>query len=110
MPDIIHLLWQEARLDSELNLGTDHPNGTDVENSLKMEDAIELGLLKFALFGVVSNQPAKFCLPCGGGSRRPTYEKESWVTKSKLRRTGGELVRHDPTSCPLSRDVLRQCP
>jgi len=107
--DIIHLLWQEARLDSDLNLDIEHPNSRDVECSLKIEDQIELGLLKLALFGVAFNQPSKFCLPCGV-SRKPKYVEQSWVTTSKLRRTSGELVRHDPETCLLCRDVLRKCP
>mmetsp|Transcript_22730 Transcript_22730/g.41699 ORF Transcript_22730/g.41699 Transcript_22730/m.41699 type:complete len:278 (+) Transcript_22730:123-956(+) len=114
LQDIIHLLWQEARLDDELKLDIEHPNGTDIECSINTsgrDDQIELGLLKLALFGVAFNQPSKFCLPCGSsGSSKAQYDKKSWVTTSKLRRTSGELVRHDAENCLLCRDVLRSCP
>mmetsp|Transcript_11047 Transcript_11047/g.24347 ORF Transcript_11047/g.24347 Transcript_11047/m.24347 type:complete len:334 (+) Transcript_11047:852-1853(+) len=112
--DIIHLLWREARLDedNELKPDIEHANGTDVESAIQHEDEIELGLLKLALFGVALNQPAKFCLPCfgGGGSSKPKYDEQSWVKKSKLRRTAGELVRHDAANCLACRDVLLKCP
>ena len=100
--DIIHLLWREAQLDyDEVKLEIEHPNGGDVESvvecSIKYEDDIELGLLKLALFGVALNQPTtKMCVPCFG--ERPAYDETSWV-KGKLRRTNGELVRHDAKSC-----------
>lgn len=114
LQDIIHLLWQEARLDDELKLDIKHPNGTDIEcsiNTTDRDDQIELGLLKLALFGVAFNQPSKFCLPCGSsGSSKPQYDEKSWVTTSKLRRTSGELVRHDADNCLLCRDVMRSCP
>ena len=98
LEDIIHLLWQDARLDSELKLYIEQPNSADIECSLNIDhyDQIELGLLKLALFGVIMNQPSgmsKFCLPCG--SPRPAYDEKSWVTTSKIRRTNGELVRHE---------------
>ena len=100
--DIIHLLWREAQLDyDEVKLEIENPNGGDVESvvecSIKYEDDIELGLLKLALFGVALNRPTtKMCLPCFG--ERPAYDETSWVM-GKLRRTNGELVRHDAKSC-----------
>lgn len=112
LQDIISLLWWEARLDDggKLRVGTTSSaaSADDIERSLRAADLIELGLLKLALFGVACRQPSKFCLPCGGG--KPQYDEGSWVTTSKLRRTGGELVRHDPETCPLCRGVLRRCP
>ena len=110
--DVIHLLWKEARLDNDLKFDIEHPNGRDIECSIKHEDEIELGLLKLALFGVALNQgPAKFCLPCIGSSKsKPKYDESSWVKKSKLRRTNGELVRHDAENCLACRDVLLSCP
>lgn len=65
-------------------------------------DLIELGLLKLALFGVSLNQPSKFCLPC---RNKPVYSEESWTTKSKMKRTSGELVRHELDKCPLCQNV-----
>ena len=96
--DIVHLLWREAQLDyDELKLEIEHPNGRDIECSIKYEDDIELGLLKLALFGVAFNQPTtKRCVPCF--YEGPRYDETSWV-KGKLRRTNAELVRHDAKSC-----------
>ncbi|KAL3811308.1 hypothetical protein ACHAXA_005394 [Cyclostephanos tholiformis] len=98
LEDIIHLLWQEAQLDyDELKLEIEVPNGRDIECSIIYEDNIELGLLKLALFGVAFNQPrTKMCMPCFGAG--PNYDEMSWV-KGKLRRTNGELVRHDARIC-----------
>lgn len=101
---IINLLWREARIDAELKLDIEYSNGADVECSITCEDEIELGLLKFALYGVVLNQPAKMCLPCNS---RPQYDALSWVSTSKLRRTSGEMVRHDAETCFACKDVWR---
>lgn len=112
LQDIIHLLWWEAGLDDgaipRVEMARPEASINDIECSLRKADGIELGLLKLALFGVACRQPSKFCLPCGDG--KPRYAAGSWVTTSKLRRTGGELVRHDAGTCPLCRDVLRRCP
>lgn len=115
LEDIIHLLWQEARLDGdEVKLDIENANGTDIESSINTQsnDQIELGLLKLALFGVAFNQRSKFCLPCfgGGTSSKPKYDDKSWVATNNLRRTNGELVRHDAANCLLCRDVLLPCP
>ena len=106
---IIKLLWQDARLDKEIKTDIEQHNGQDVECSIKLDDEIELGLLKLALFGVSLNQRAKFCMPCGSSSK-PRYDNMSWVLKSKLRRTNGELVRHDAMTCLACRDVSMTCP
>ena len=103
--DIIHLLWREAQLDyDDIKLEIEHPNVKgDVECTINYDDYIELGLLKLALFGVAYNQPiTKMCLPCFGSGctgGSTDYDESSWVMKSKLRRTSGELVRHDVDNC-----------
>lgn len=101
--DIIQLLWREAQLDyDDVKLEIEHPNVKgDVECNITYDDHIELGLLKLALFGVTYNQPiTKICLPCFGGTGGSTgYDESSWVMKGKLRRTSGELVRHDADNC-----------
>ena len=110
LDDIIHLLWREARFDDgSLELDIEDPNNGKTDSD---DDQIELGLLKLALFGVAFNQPSKFCLPCGigGGNTKPQYDDDSWVITSKLRRTNGELVRHDADNCLLCKDVSMLCP
>lgn len=105
--DIIHLLWREARIDNELKLNIEYTNGSDVECSINYKDEIELGLLKLALYGVALNQSAKFCLPCFDS--QAIYDARSWVNNNNLRRTTGEMVRHDAESCLACRDVWRSC-
>ena len=109
--DVIHLLWKEARLDDSLKFDIENSNGRDIECSIKHEDQIELGLLKLALFGVALDGPAKLCMPCIGSSKsKPKFHESSWVKKSKLRRTNGELVRHDAENCLACKDVTLSCP
>lgn len=100
--DIIGLLWEEARLDDNmLTMRVDGSESTDET------DLIELGLLKLALFGVAFNQPSSmYCLPCC--NPKPVYTDSSWATKSKMKRTSGELVRHVAEECPLCKNV-EQC-
>lgn len=98
--DMIHLLWKEARLDNELTLEVDKVN------SQEDTDLIELGLLKLALFGVSLNQPTglkKYCIPCL--NPKPMYSETSWTTKGNMKRTSGELVRHDVEKCPLCQNL-----
>ena len=103
--DIVHLLWREARIDNELKLDIEYTNGRDVECSINYEDEIELGLLKLALYGVTLNLPAKLCVPCFDS--QPEYDAMSWVSKSNLRRTTGEMVRHDAETCLACKNVWR---
>jgi len=103
LEDIIALLWDEARLD---NISEEQASITDVESSLD-NDVIELGLLKLSMFGVAMNQPSwfsKYCVPCR--QPKPEYDENSWVTTCKLKRSRGELQRHDPKTCLLCRDVV----
>ena len=102
MEDIIHLLWKEARLDYD---GSNFDIEADIDNG---HDLIELGVLKLALFGVAFNQTSKLCLPCSGNSK-PKFDENSWVITSKIRRTNGELVRHDSDSFLLCRDTSATC-
>ena len=113
LENIIALLWKEARLDDDLMMDIENPDDRDVESTSRINsnDLIELGLLKLALFGVSMNQPSwssKYCLPCG--SVRPTYDENSWIVRSKMRRANGELVRHDSEKCLLCKDLIFPCP
>ncbi|KAK1748353.1 hydroxyacylglutathione hydrolase [Skeletonema marinoi] len=99
LEDIIALLWDESRLD---NKSKEH----DVESSID-NDLIELGLLKLSMFGVALNQPSwfsKYCVPCI--QPKPDYDENSWVTTCKLKRTNGELQKHDPKTCLLCQGVV----
>ncbi len=103
LEDIIALLWDEARLD---NKSKEEASTTDVESSID-NDFIELGLLKLSMFGVAMNQPtwfSKYCAPCR--QPQPEYDESSWVTTCKLKRSKGELQRHDPKTCLLCQGVV----
>eukprot|EP00984_Skeletonema_dohrnii_P035768 scaffold35939_cov150-Skeletonema_dohrnii-CCMP3373.AAC.2 len=99
LEDIITLLWDESRLDNK-------SKEDDVESSID-NDLIELGLLKLSMFGVALNQPSwfsKYCVPCI--QPKPDYDENSWVTTCKLKRTNGELQKHDPKTCLLCQGVV----
>lgn len=102
---IINLLWDEARLDKddlkleEESVVADFELGQDDK-----ADLIELGALKLTLYAVAYNQPSwfkKYCMPCKSAPKA--------VSVSKIKRSGGELVKHDVTKCPMCANVLG-CP
>ena len=102
LKDIINLLWREARLENESNESWKDDMESSTENEF-----IELGLLKLTLFGVVFNQPSwlsKYCVPCT--QPEPTYDENSWVTTSKMKRTNGELQKSDPKISVLCHDDI----
>ena len=102
---IINLLWDEACIDRhDLQLREDREAADFELGQGEAKDYIELGALKLTLFAVAYNQPSwfkKYCMPCK--STPPT------VSTSKMKRSGGELVKHDVTKCPLCANVLG-CP
>ena len=96
---MLRLLWRESRID-DVGRGED----VDPESTPEDDDGIELGLLKLTLFGVGNGMSStKLCMPCGS---KPAYDLESWVTTSRLKRTDGMLVRHDPMKDPACRGVF----
>jgi hypothetical protein len=102
---IINLLWEEARLENnDLSLEEEHKSlDYEVQNGDE-EDLIELGVLKLTLFAVAYKQPSwfrKYCMPCNS--------TPATVSKSKMTRTGGELVKHDVAQCPICANALG-CP
>jgi glyoxylase-like metal-dependent hydrolase (beta-lactamase superfamily II) len=67
-------------------------------------DEIELGVLKWTLYGVPSNQPSwfskTFCMPCSPKPRSyPEHPADHMKQKS------GELVSHDVYTCLLCRNA-----
>eukprot|EP00550_Attheya_septentrionalis_P004676 CAMPEP_0198291618 /NCGR_PEP_ID=MMETSP1449-20131203/9097_1 /TAXON_ID=420275 /ORGANISM="Attheya septentrionalis, Strain CCMP2084" /LENGTH=924 /DNA_ID=CAMNT_0043990287 /DNA_START=97 /DNA_END=2871 /DNA_ORIENTATION=+ len=124
MVGMIRLLWKEARnddhdlalssaklIDNELSKFS----ATDVESPMKVEqDEVELGLLKYALYGVSMNHPpswkAKLCLPCGVKPTKLSHPSVPHPIKAcAMEQSNGELVRHDIASCPMCKDVVG-CP
>lgn len=94
---IINLLWEESRLENDDLHLEEERKSFDYEVQLGDDgDLLELGALKLSLFGVAYNQPTwfkKYCMPCNS-----TPET---ISKSQLNRSGGELVKHDVTKCPI---------
>lgn len=92
---MIDLLWDDVRTadavhDSKLREDTDLeiPNKTVREN-----DVVELGALKLSLYAVTYRQPSwfqKYCMPCSRSDPKDT-----------LKRSGGELVKHDTMKCKM---------
>ena len=111
---MVELLWKDAsEYGDEFN---GKMNGHSFEDAVENgegqsdTDEIELGVLKWTLYGAEANQPSwftKFCMPCGSEtvSTRPKHPAQV----SNRRRTGGELVRHDVVRCSLCRDAAG-CP
>jgi len=116
---MIDLLWIEARMDiadikekgARGKNKRDKKQDRELENRSELEDdLIELGSLKQTLYSIPYNQPSwfsKFCMPCKIPKERPPHIDPR--TKKQLKRSGGELVRHDTLSCPMCWNVIG-CP
>ena len=67
-------------------------------------DEMELGVLKWTIYGVPSNQPSWFskilCMPC---SNVPEIRDFPVHPASKMKQKAGDLVSHDILLCPLCR-------
>jgi glyoxylase-like metal-dependent hydrolase (beta-lactamase superfamily II) len=111
---MIELLWQDAseygdRFHETMN---GHWAADAAENGMGPSDVdeIELGVLKWTLYGAEANQPSwftKVCMPCGSKPvpTRPMHPAQVL----NLKRRGGELIRHDVVQCLLCRDAAG-CP
>ena len=104
---MVDYLWQEA---ADYGIPDDY-KATLADNEAGLDgDEMELGILRWMLFGIEANQPTwfeRFCMPCGPAPPPPTREHP--IHKAKLRRTNGELVKHDALTCSLCRNVAG-CP
>jgi hypothetical protein len=81
----------------------------DVEESAATADdvdTVELGSLKWIVYGIPSQRPScfpSFCMPCA----KPTaterviaaVQEDHPIHKSRMKRESGELVRHDVLEC-----------
>lgn len=116
---MIDLLWTEAKRDiadakNKKRGGRrnrDDQQDFDLEDRNNIEDDfIELGSLKQCLYSIPYNQPSwfsKFCMPCSpSGASDPHTDPR---TNKKLKRSGGELVRHDTMKCPMCWNAIG-CP
>lgn len=107
--NMIDLLWREAAQYGIHSYTNQKAYATiDSEDPALAGDIVELGVLKWMLYGIDAGQPSRFprfCMPCGS---KP-ISKEHPIQTLKLRRTNGELVRHDVLTCPLCRSAAG-CP
>jgi len=117
---MIHQLWKEANesntkiATSDLELRVVNKStydSVDVETSTIIEDQVELGVLKWLIYGIPSKAPtfaSQYCIPCSKQPVQP-YDKSHPVSESGMRPHSGELVRHDVFSCKLCRSATG-CP
>jgi len=118
---MMDLLWKEANRDiddieeEKQNRGrkkkANRQTDVDLEEQIHQDhDLIELGSLKQTLYSVPYNQPSwfsKYCMPC---SSSPSTEPHADPrTNKKLKRSRGELVRHDTMKCPMCWNAIG-CP
>lgn len=97
---------------------TNYNATTDLEDSSEQSDFVELGVLKWLLYGVTGMTPSwlgKYCLPCGNSSTSGSNDSSSSsygqhpIQTSNMKQKHGELVRHDVLTCPLCRSATG-CP
>ena len=118
---MIELLWKDASeycVDAEwahVNGESHNPEESfEIENGMdrSIPDEIQLGILKWCLYGVEANRPSwfsKFCMLTCDELPEPKERPAHPVKSMSMRRTNGELVRHDVLRCPLCRDATG-CP
>ena len=123
---MIHALWRAcyeytntSDLD-DLKLDVQDVNDTassqnDDEESDSNRDLVQLGTLKWILYGFPASQPkswSSFCMPCGSTTaaekalekrQDKQAQEEHPVHVSSMKRRHGELVRHDVMTCMLCR-------
>lgn len=118
---MIELLWKDAseycdsvewaEVKGAVN---DCDESFEIENGLErtIPDEIELGILKWCIYGAQANHPSwftKFCMLTSDEIPQPREMPVHPVKAMNVRRTNGELVRHDVLRCPLCRDATG-CP
>jgi hydroxyacylglutathione hydrolase len=106
---MIHQLWKEthgysAKLAGFTKKSQDglQQDSTDVESLPDSDDEVELGALKWVLYGIpeqLSSPLSSFCMPCFRPASEPSQNHPAG--KSGMKQHAGELVRHDIYSCPL---------
>ena len=103
MVEMIRSFWAEVPIEK---VGTASIDTEDFRN----DDEIDLGTLKWMLYGIEEGHMSSLslCMPCKSSTKLPTKEHPIHKVAS-MRKTNGELVRHDILTCPLCRD-LTGCP
>lgn len=110
---MIRLLWNEA---NEYSYPKEYRNseqkkdsydGVDVESPGHWHDEVEIGMLKWLMYGVTENQPSWFskifCMPCS--SIPPNNFVYPEHPASSMNKRSGDLVSHDVLTCYLCRSA-----
>lgn len=104
---IIKKLWREANEYCDPKECGKGYNSVDIESS-GWRDKIEIGTLKWLMYGVSANQPSwfskAFCMPCSSGDARSNVKFPEHPA-SKMTKKSGDLVSHDILKCYLCRDT-----
>lgn len=129
MVRIIHQLWKETQeytvrvgitvrdeqktLDTSDETKNDSHSATDLESMPDADDEVELGALKWIVYGIPERPKASwfsYCMPCSSKSKADDMpSKDHPAGRLGMKRHGGELVRHDVLTCPLCRNATG-CP
>ncbi len=105
---IIKKLWTEANeyYRKPKESGKTY-NSVDVEFG-PFRDEVEIGILKWLMYGVSANQPSwfskAFCMPCSPGTFKSAIE-ETEHPASAMTKKAGDLVSHDIIECFLCRNA-----
>jgi hypothetical protein len=108
---MIHQLWKEAnQIYSQQEDNAQHfsdPESIEPQSKL-WHDEVDLGVLKWLMYGVPANQPSwmsqTLCMPCSNVSDDYRYVFPEHPA-CQLNKKNGELVSHDVLTCLLCRDV-----
>jgi glyoxylase-like metal-dependent hydrolase (beta-lactamase superfamily II) len=100
---MIQRLWEEAND----YCSPRQDNAIDDEERRHWHDEIEIGMLKWIMYGVSANQPSwfskLFCMPCSNVPESHYVFPEH--PASKMNQKSGDLVSHDILTCFLCRNV-----
>lgn len=103
---MIRQLWKEAGVYMQDGEGNHKSYGASTDVESNASDEIELGILKWVLYGIPANQPTWFsktcCMPCSRVP--PPREFPNHPAKSMKQKTGN-LVAHDVYTCALCRSA-----
>mmetsp|Transcript_17238 Transcript_17238/g.31829 ORF Transcript_17238/g.31829 Transcript_17238/m.31829 type:complete len:249 (+) Transcript_17238:172-918(+) len=101
---MINKLWKKA---NEYCSPKENYSGTDAESFDHWHDEIEIGMLKWIMYGVSANQPSWFskifCMPCSNVKQNKFVFPEH--PASKMNQKSGDLVSHDILTCYLCREA-----
>ena len=99
---LIHQLWKETHEDKPRSRRGDKSSNYDtIDPEAAAQDVVELGDLKWQLYGVPRRQSTfNYCMPCAKPRRiDPNHPAHG----ARMQPHSGEIVRHDIMVCPICR-------